>query len=139
MEPMNDPIDENAEHEPREEAETNDPTANSDPLADLKDRASDMLRGRVTDVRESIEEQIPNIREDLTRGLGEASYGIGYALNFASTLLKEFAPDDLNEGYEKGADAGGKAAEVVVKDRHERRAATEEVVPEDVEPEPNPG
>lgn len=135
---MSDPIIENAEDEPpRDDIENGESSAPEDPLQQVKDRASDVLRNGASDVRERIEAQIPNIQADLARGMGEASYGIGYALKFATTLLKEFAPEDVNSGYEKGADAGGKAAEVVVKDRQDRQTNPATEGPDDPELTPS--
>lgn len=96
----------------------------------LKEKATDAFKSGTGDAREAFEKSFPQAKEDIAKGINDASYAIGYAVSFGSALVKEFSPDNVTDGFERGSDAGNKAAEEVI----EHRKARSGNVPEDPDP-----
>jgi hypothetical protein len=96
----------------------------------LKEKASEAFKTGTTDAREAFDKQFPQVKEEFAKGVNDASYAIGYAVSFGSTLIKELSPDNVTDGYERGTQAGSKAAEEVIEHRKARSAD----IPDDPEP-----
>lgn len=95
----------------------NDP---NEQFQDLKRKAVDAFQSGTSDAREAVQNTFPKAREDFAKGVGDASYAIGYALSFGSTLIREMSPQSVTEGFERGTRAGSRAAEEVIAQRKTR-------------------
>lgn len=138
---MADQDDNNQQEEPPTPS-TEETSGNSskDPIQDLRERATNMVRSGIDYARDAVETQLPQIQDQVTRGTNDASYAIGYAVSFGATLLREFSSDNVVAGYDEGSSAGGRAAEEVVKHRNRNQPANEdEEVEEGQQPTPSPG
>ncbi|MDF1811693.1 MAG: hypothetical protein P1V20_05750 [Verrucomicrobiales bacterium] len=118
------------EDEPSEEPQkAPDPAPN---IPTLKEKAVDAFKQGAEEAKESFEKSFPNAKEDFAKGINDASYAIGYAVSFGSALIREFTPDNVTDGFERGSQAGNKAAEEVIEHRKARQADS----PEDCDPTP---
>ena len=126
-EPDNRP-DEDHAAPPEEEAEEKNPEfrakvdMSSERVRELSEKAREAFRSGTSDAMEALEKNFPRAKEEFAKGINDASYAIGYAISFGSTMLREFSPDNVNEGFERGSQAGNKAAEEVIE--HRRGCAT---------------
>lgn len=92
----------------------NDP---NEQFQELKRRAVDAFQSGTSDARDAFQNSFPKAREDFAKGVGDASYAIGYALSFGTTLIREMSPHSVTEGFDRGARAGSRAAEEVIAQR----------------------
>ncbi len=125
---MSDPIDDDFDPSsatPEQPKPT--PLLPDDQLAKLlamKEKASNAFKSGTSDAREAFEKKFPKAREDIEKGINDLSYAIGYAISFGSTLAREFSPDNVTDGFDRGSRAGARAAEEVV--RHRKNNPTNE-------------
>lgn len=92
----------------------NDP---NEQFQDLKRKAVDAFQSGTSDARDAFQNTFPKAREDFAKGVGDASYAIGYALSFGTTLIREMSPHSVTEGFDRGTKAGSRAAEEVIAQR----------------------
>lgn len=116
--PHNDPEEPQVENEASSDGGSAVPPNNpTEALRAFKDKASEAFKSGSKDARESFEQSFPKAKEEFSKGINDASYAIGYAVSFGTTLIKEFTPETINEGFERGRQAGTRAADEVIQHR----------------------
>ncbi len=104
---MNDPNQEDPNREGESSSESAPDTAGASPscggsVTEIQERAREAFRSGAADARKAFEEGLPSA-EDFARGLRDASYAIGYAVSFGSTLIRELTPYNVSAGFEDGS------------------------------------
>lgn len=78
------------------------------------------------DAKKLFDENLPKVKEEVSKGVHDVAYALAYASAFTGALIREVAPDNLVDGLRDGASAGQRAAEEVVRNRREKSASEPE-------------
>ncbi|MEO0415098.1 MAG: hypothetical protein AAF226_09125, partial [Verrucomicrobiota bacterium] len=108
--------------------ETHHPEDEQQPQTSAEESAKDMkdaFKNGASDAKKAVQEAFPKVKEEFGQGVHDIAYALGYAANFGFTLVKEFAPENIHDGFSEGANAGEKAAQEVVKSREVSDAPAE--------------
>ncbi len=62
------------------------------------------------DARRAAREALPKARKEFERGIHDFAWGLAYLASFGAGLAREIVPDSVGEGWEKGSEAGSRAA-----------------------------
>lgn len=102
---------------------------------DLGQSIRDAFKSGSRDARKTVEEALPKVKSEFSRGVHDLAYAVAYATSFGAALVDEITPDNVKEGFREGSQAGKRAAEDVVRNQKER-AAREGTDPSTDEGEP---
>lgn len=95
----------------------------------LREKATQAFKAGAAEAKEALIQRFPQVKEDVVRGVGDIAYAVGYAFSFGSALIRQFSDESVVSGFEKGTEAGARAAETTFRPRKD---------PAPKQPEPDP-
>ena len=94
----------------------------------------DLFEAGSAEAKSAARNAIPSAKEEFARGLSDLAYGAAWLIHFGAAMARQAAPDPMAEGWERGAEAGKRAAESCA-DRF--RSAKENAASEESDPDPD--
>lgn len=106
----------------------------------LSDAVRNAWKAGTSDAKKAAKEAVPKAKQEFERGFHDLAWGAAYVFGFGAALARELSPDCVNDGWDKGADAGRDAAAKMA-EKCRRSESDEQATPPDDEiaPDSDPG